>query len=162
MVFKLCKIDPDIQFHLGGQNHYDNITVCLDDLLITFKDPKITADILTNKHSLKVKGTGPIYFNLGCYFGRDDDSSPHFEPRNHIETIDECHHSMFGSKFKLKILSTLEKGNHHDLDTSEFIDSDSIQKCQLTIGAIQRSVSSGSFDVNTEGIALACFRSEPM
>ena len=122
---------------------------------------KLQQTFLANKNSLKVKGTGPIYFNLGCYFGRDDDSSPHFEPRNHIETIDECHHSMFGSKFKLKILSTLEKGNHHDLDTSEFLNSDDIQKCQSTIGEIQWAVSSGSLDVNTEVMAIECFRYNP-
>ena len=77
---------------------------------------KITTEILTNKHSLNFKGMGPIFCNLGCYFGCDDASSPHFVPRNHIETMDECNHSMFGSKSKFKISSTLEKGNHHDPD----------------------------------------------
>ena len=43
---------------------------------------------------------------------------------------------MFGSKTKLNIMSPLEKGDHLELDTSQYLDEDGIQKYQFLIGAI--------------------------
>ena len=63
--------------------------------------------------------------------------------------MDKFHNSIFGSKSKLKISSTLEKCNHHELDASEFLDSDGIQKHQSTIDAKQWAKSLGSLDANT-------------
>ena len=68
---------------------------------------------------------------------------------------------MFGSKPKFSFSSPLEKGDHPELDTSECLDSDSIQKCQSMIGAIQWDVYFVRCDVNTIVMTLACFRAEP-
>ena len=76
MVFKPCKIEPGIQLLLGGNINYVNIAICVDDLLIAVKGPKNHS----MQNSLKLKETGPI----SCNLGRDDDSSPHFDPRNNI------------------------------------------------------------------------------
>ena len=57
--------------------------------------------------------------------------------------MEECCFDVFGSKSKLTVMSLLEKGDHPELDTSQCLDQDGIQKNQSIIGAIQLSVSLG-------------------
>ena len=65
---------------------------------------------------------------------------------------------MLGTKPKLSLSSPLEKGGHPELDTSEYLDSDGVQKYQSMIGAIQWSVYLGRLNFNTAVIALEYFR----
>ena len=69
--------------------------------------------------------------------------------------------TMFGHKPSNKIHSPLEKGDHPELDTSEFLDQDGIQKYQSLLGALQWAVSLGRLDVNTAVMTMASFRVEP-
>ena len=48
MVFEPCKIEPDILLRPRGEDHYESIDVCADDLIIASKDPESTTDVLTN------------------------------------------------------------------------------------------------------------------
>ena len=73
----------------------------------------------------------------------------------------DCYYDMFGTKPKLSFSSPLEKGGYPELDTSENLDSDGIQKHQSMIGAIKWAVSLGRLDVNTAVMTLASFRTEP-
>ena len=72
----------------------------VDDLLIASKEPQSVIDTLINNHHFKLKGTGPMSHHLGCDFGQDEDGTLHFAPRKHIEKMEECYQSMFGSKPK--------------------------------------------------------------
>ena len=81
MGFEPCKMEPDIWFRPHGEDHYECINIYVYDLLIMSKYPKSTIDFLTNEHSFKLKGTGPISYHLGCEFGRDDDGALHFAPK---------------------------------------------------------------------------------
>ena len=69
--------------------------------------------------------------------------------------------TMFGHKPSNKIHSPLEKGDHPELDTSEFLNQDGIQKYQSLLGALQWAVSLGRLDVNTAVMTMASFRVEP-
>ena len=69
--------------------------------------------------------------------------------------------NMFGTKSKLSFPSPLEKGDHAELETSECLDSDDIQKYQSIIGSIQWAASLGRLDVNTTVITLVSFRVDP-
>ena len=104
---------------------------------------------------------GPISYHLGCDVGRDDDGALHFVPKNHIETIFDCYYNMFVTKPKLSFSSPLEKGDHTELDTSECLDLDDIQKHQSMIGTIQWTISLGRLEVNTAEMTLASFRDDP-
>ena len=53
--------------------HYECITVYVDDLLIASKVPQTIIDALEKEHKFKLKGTGPVSFHLGCDFFRDKD-----------------------------------------------------------------------------------------
>ena len=68
--------------------------------------------------------------------------------------------SMFGSKPK-EYISPLEKGDHPELDTSEELDNDGIQKYQSMIGSIQWAISLGRFDIQTATMTMSRFRIAP-
>ena len=129
MGFEPCKMEPDIQSRPYEENHYEYVAICEEGLLITSKDPKIMTDVLTNKYSFKLKGAGLISYHLGCAFDHDDDDILRFAPKNHVETMVDCYCSMFGIKPKLSFSQPLEQGDFPELDTSEQIDSDRVQKC---------------------------------
>ena len=51
MRFEPHKMEPDTWFLPRGEDHYEYITFCVDNLIITYKDPKNITDLLINKHS---------------------------------------------------------------------------------------------------------------
>ena len=107
-----------------GEDNCEYIVVCTDELLITSKDPKGTTDVLTNKNSFELKGAGPILHHLGCDFGRDEDGTLHFLPKNCSVTMIDCYYNMFSTKPKITFSLNLEKCGHAELETSEYLDSD--------------------------------------
>ena len=82
MGFEPRKIEPDIWLRHCGEDHYENIAVYADGLLIASKDTKVILDVLINKHSFKLKGAGPISHNICCDFGRDDNGTLQFATKN--------------------------------------------------------------------------------
>ena len=78
-----------------------------------------------------------------------------------MEKIEDSHVNMFRSKPKQICASPLEKGDHPELDTSECLGQDNIQKHQSIISAIQWEVSLDQADVSTAAAVLASFRAEP-
>ena len=69
----------------------------------------------------------------------------------------DFHVNMFGSKSKLTVLSPLEKGDHPDLDTSECLDQDGIQKHQSLVGIIQWAAPLCMLDASVEVMTLVSF-----
>ena len=65
---------------------------------------------------------------------------------------------MFGEKPKELYSSPLDKGDHPELDTSDLLDADGIQKYQSMIGAMQWAISIGCFDIATAIMSLSSFR----
>ena len=128
-------MEPDTWLKDCGDN-YECIAVYVDYLLIASKDPKGLVDVLINKHKFKLKGTGPISYHLGYYFGRDDDGTLHFSPRKCTKKMIDFHFNMFRSKLKLNFMSPLEKGDHPELDTQEHLCQDGMQKHQYLAGDI--------------------------
>lgn len=159
MGFFPCLIEPDIWTRDKG-DHYEHIAAHMDDLLIESKEPQSIMPTLSIKHEFKLKGTGPIAHYLGCDFGRDDDSTLCFTPRMHIEKMEDCYFNMFGCKPKLNHMALLKKGDHPEMDASDCLDEDGVEKHQSLIGSIQWSVSLGRFDDNASAMTLASFRTE--
>ena len=59
------------------------------------------------------------------------------------------------------VKSPLEKGDHPELDTSDLLDADGIQKYQSMIGAMQWAISIGRFNIATAVMSLSSFRVAP-
>ena len=160
MGFKLTKTQDDIWIRDNG-DHYEYIARYVDDLAIISKRPQLIIDTLKNDHGFKLKGVGPLEFHLGCGFYRDDEGNLCMSPTRYIERMAKNYEVMFGSKPSQRYQSPLEKGDHPELDTSDFLDVDGIKKYQSLIGAIQWAVSIGRFDVSTAVMTLSSFRANP-
>ena len=142
-------------------NIYEYVAVYDDDLAIAMKNPKELVDILEGKHKFKTKGTGPISFHLGMDFSRDDDNTLFLSSSKYIEKLLKKYEWMFGQQPKQNISSPLEKGDHPETDTSEFLDTKGIQMYQSMIGALQWTVTIGRFDIIRAVMTMFGFRVAP-
>mgnify|MGYP000464932623 CR=1 FL=1 len=133
----------------------------VDDLAIVSKDPHSIIKTLTEDYNFKLKGTGPISFHLGCDFFRDEDGVLCFAPKKYIDKVIGSYERMFGSKPKTNVSSPLEKGDHPEIDTSDFLDDAGIQQYQSLIGQLQWAISLGRFDITTAIMTLSSFRAVP-
>ena len=79
-------------------------------------------------------------------------------PRKYIEKICDSFKRIFGHPPKTNVSSIIEKNDHPELDTSELLDLEEIQRYQSLIGALQWVVSIGRFDVQTTVMTLSSFR----
>jgi hypothetical protein len=154
-----CKAEPDIWMRKKN-NQYEYITVYVDELAITMKKPKEFADVLENKHKLKLKGTRPIAFNLGMDFTRDDDAMLCISPTKYIEKLIKNYEKSFRIKPK-EFASLLEKGDHPELDTSELCTTEQVAQYQSMIGSLQWIVTIVRFNIHTAVITMSGFRIAP-
>ena len=139
---------------------YEYIAPYVDDLCIVALDPKSITDVLTDKYSYKLKGTGPITYHLGCDYYRDNDGNLCYAPKRYIDKMIEDYLRMFGTKPK-QYTSPLERGDHPELDTSEELGEEDIKKYQSMIGALQWTISLGRIDITTAVMTLSGFRVAP-
>ena len=92
---------------------------------------------------------------------RDEDKVLCIQPRKYIERMVETYVRLFGEKPKEMYSSPLEKGDHPELDTSNLLDADGIQKFQSMVGAMQWAISIGHFDIATAIMSLSSFHVAP-
>ena len=71
MGFFPCKAEPDIWIR-EKDSLYEYTDVYVYDLAIAVKNSKESNDTIMNKHDFKLKGSGPIKYQLGCDLFRDD------------------------------------------------------------------------------------------
>ena len=89
--------------------------------------------------NFKLKGSGELKFHLGCGFHKDEDDFLYMDPGKYIQKIEEAHLHIFWPNVPLiaKYQSSLEEGDHSELDISEFLCEDDTQKYQSLIGSMQ-------------------------
>ena len=160
MGFSPCKAEPDIWMR-EKDGLWEYIGVYVDDLAIASKDPQAIIDVLEQEYRFKLKGTGPIDYHLGCDFKRDGDGVLRMQPQKFIERMVEGYERHFGSKPSTRVTSPLEKGDHPELDTSEFLTEDMTRVYQSLIGSIQWAVSLARLDVASAVMTLSTYRAKP-
>ena len=72
-------------------------------------------------HKYKLKGDEPLSFHLGCAFSHDPDGTHYYQPKNYISKILGTYKHMFPGEPFMKQSSPIDKGDHQELDDSEFI-----------------------------------------
>ena len=83
-------------------------------------------------------------------------------PMKYIEKVIANYSKLFkDEKLQKKIKSPLEPGDHPELDDSELLDADGVQKYQSIIGSLQWAISLGRFDIATAVMTLSGFRACP-
>jgi len=70
-------------------------------------------------------------------------------PRQYIYKMVDTYVRLFGMKPSTKPLSPLEKGDHPEIDDSEFLDDNSTQTYQSLVGALKWSISISQFNITT-------------
>jgi hypothetical protein len=139
------------------EDHYEYIAVYIDDLCIVSKFPEKILEALEKDHNLKLKGSGPIEYHLGCIFYKDDDNTLCLAPKKYINKVCNKFVSTFGDKPK-GYNTLLEKNDHPEVDESELLDADVYQSM---IGALQWAVSLGRFNscdhVSTAVVTMSQF-----
>ena len=141
---------------------YEYVATYVDDLCIIAKNPELLLEQLKDKpYEFELKGSGPVNFHLGCGFERDSDGTLCMNPAKHIEKMVAAYERMFGERPEKRIRSPLEKGDHPELDTSEFLDENGIKNYQSLIGSLQWAVSIGRWDIQTAIMTLSSFRAQP-
>ena len=160
MNFVESKAERDIWMR-KCKDHYEYLARYVDDLMIDSKNPQQIVEVLGRVHGLKLKGTGPITYYLGCDFYRDENNVLCMAPRKYIGKILDNYYRMFNTRPKLNVWSPLERGDHPDLDSSEELDIDWTKRYQSLIGALQWAISIGRFDIHTAVMTMSKFRIAP-
>ena len=155
-----CRAEPDIWIRKNG-NIYEYIAVYVDDLTIAMKDPASFVQVLDTKYGFKFKGTGPLAFHLGADFYRDSKGILSMAPRKYVERLIDNYTQIFGEKPRMNVYSPLEKGDHPELDTSEFLDAEGTEQYQSIIGSLQWAITLGRFDIATAVMTMSGFRAAP-
>ena len=94
-------------------------------------------------------------------FYKEPDGTTCMAPKKYIDKMVSTYIQLFGEKPSHKFSSPLEKGDHPELDETEFLNEEGIQKYQSLIGALQWAVSIGRIDINTAVMTMSAFRSAP-
>jgi Reverse transcriptase (RNA-dependent DNA polymerase) len=141
MGFTQCRAEPDIWMK-KMEDHYEYIAVYVDDLCIVSKHPEKILEALEKDHKLKLKGSGPIEYHLGCDFYKDDDNTLCIAPKKYIDKLCDKYIPTFGDKPK-GYNTPLEKNDHPEVDELALLDADGITLYQSMIGALQWAVSLG-------------------
>jgi hypothetical protein len=141
---------------------YEYVAVYVDDHTIVMKDPKDFTDLLEQKYKFKLRGTGPISYHLGMDFSEDEVNTLRISPTKYIDKLIKNYEKLFGRKPNTSVTSPLEKGDHPELDTSELCSiMDLIVQYQSMIGALQRIVAIGRFDIHSAAMTMSGFRMAP-
>jgi hypothetical protein len=70
------KADPDVWMKRNTRyNLWEYLSVYVDDLALAMKGPEAFVKILREKYKYKLKGVGPINYNLGAEYTRDKDGT---------------------------------------------------------------------------------------
>jgi hypothetical protein len=93
-----------------------------------------------NKCNFKLKGTREIEYHLGMSFRRKDRNELCISPQWYIEMMVDNYKQLFGESPLHHSQSPLEPNNHPEIDSSEFLGEDDIQKYQSLIGAMQWAI----------------------
>ena len=103
----------------------------VDDLAIALDDPEALIQMLTGKHGLKLKGTGPIGYHLGCDFFRDKQNTLCMAPKSYVTKAISNYFRMFDCLPKTNVWSPLEKGDHPKLDLFEELGMEGVKNINL-------------------------------
>jgi hypothetical protein len=141
MGFKASYCDPCVWMRDKG-DHYEYLGVYVNDLEIASRSPNEIIQELLTTYKFKLKGTGPMTYHLGCDFTRDGDDVLVQSPEKYLERTFDEYARIFGKKPRVAS-SPLEKGDHPEIDTMEYLGFDDIKKYQSVIGSLQWAISLG-------------------
>ena len=129
------------------KDKYEYIAIYVDDLLISSEGPQEIIQDLKKKFKLKIKGDGPLEYNLGCDYKLDKDGALVAQPTRYTNKILESYKKRFPDENFINAKSPLEKKDHPELDHSELCNEEQITKYMCMIGQLQCAIILGRYDI---------------
>ena len=108
--------------------------------------PRIFLDHLIQVHKYKLKGDEPLSFHVGCDSGQDPNGIHYYQPKKYISKMLSTYECMFQGETHKKQSSHMPKGDHPELDDSEFVSEEDEEKYMSMIGTAQWLVTLGRFE----------------
>ena len=131
----------------GNYKHYEYIATYVDNFVLTMKDPKaFISQFESTLYNFKLKGSGPLTFQLRCGFKRDSACTLYMDPGKYIDQTEEECIQHFGTKPQQKHRSHLQKSDHSEIDTALFLSEEDKEVYQSLVGSSQCNISVGRFD----------------
>ena len=135
MGFSPGKADPFVWLRKAEcSTKYEYVAIHVDDLLIACTCALEFIHTLRKIHNLKIKGDGPLKYQLGCDYHLDPDGTLVVWPKKYITKILDSFHQMFPGETLSQVKSPLDKNDHPELDNSELANEDLIIKFMCMIG----------------------------
>ena len=129
-------------------DHHEHIAIYSDDVLVFSKKPLV---ILKGLEALfPLKGVGKPEFYLGGDVGLRDTEhgTVHtFSAKTYIKNVFEKIECLFETTLK-NYGSPLEGGYHPELDTTDLLMGDEVNKCRMLVGCANWAVTLGRFDIH--------------
>ena len=99
-------------------------------------------------------------FHLGCGFGGDKDETLCLNPKQCVEKMLETFKDSFG-ELPQKRDSPSPPNDHPEMDVSELLEDDNVEKHLSLVGQLQWAVSLGRWDIQTAVMTMSSFRVAP-
>ena len=149
-----------------GFHKWEYVATYVDDLLLAMEDPNELIKMLEAKpFLLKLKGSGPLDYHLGCNFERDpEDKTIKWVPRKYIDRMMDMYKRHFDEEPSIPKKERgvpLVGGDHPELDESPLLGPEDIRKYQSLIGALQWLITLGRFDINVHVMTMSRFAQAP-
>ena len=136
------------------EDHYEYVTIFVDDLLVFSRNAKEIIDIFEVLYGVKSVGF-PEYYNGGDVY-EDKNDLLCLSAKTYIKQVCEKIEKLFETKLRC-YGSPLEPGDHPEMDESEIMDTDDVAKYQMLCGCAQWAVSLGRFDIQYAVNTMARF-----
>ena len=162
MGFTPCKADPCVWIMKAKcATKYEYVAIYVDDLLIACSCASEFILTLKRNHNLKIKGDGPLKYDLGCDYHLDPDGTLVALPKKDISKILDSFHQMFPGESLPQVKSPLDKNDHPELDNSELASDDLITKFVCMVDQLQWAVPLGRYDILAHVMSMSRFRLAP-
>ena len=125
------------------------------------KDSRSFLDHLIQVHKYKLNGAEPLSFHLGCDLGCDPNGTCYCQLKKYVSKILSTYECMFPGETLKKQASPIHKGDHPELDDSEFVSEEDKAKYMSMIGTAQWLITLGRFDITITVSTLSLYRVAP-
>ena len=142
-------------------DHYEYIAVLVDDLLVFSKSPSDIIEPLRDVYGYELKGVGvPEYYSGADIRYNDNEKCWEWMSRTYINNIATKLEKNMDMQLRT-YGSPLDENDHPELDDTDFLAGDMVQKYQMLLGCAQWAVTLGRFDVQYATNTLARYGAKP-
>ncbi len=143
------------------KDHYEYVAVLVDDLLVFSKKPGEIIEPLKAVNGYELKGVGqPEYYSGADLRYNDNAKCWEWMSRTYINNVAGKIEKCLDTQLRT-YGSPLDEHDHPELDDTDYLAGDMIQKYQMLVGCAQWAVTLGRFDIQYATNTLARYGAKP-